>query len=104
LRQSPAVSNFGIYEIKIKGILHKIGKADLDRIVQSTQLPNRLHAQLRKLKQLYGDNNVVGRVMEKLGRVTTLEAKMAETARLQRCFDKFNTIPKGNEKSFIPKL
>ena len=46
LNTNGAVANFGIYEIKIDGVLHKIGKADLGRIRQSTNLPTRLHQQL----------------------------------------------------------
>ncbi|MFN9412851.1 MAG: hypothetical protein ACK57V_10835 [Pirellula sp.] len=36
LNLDDAVSRFGLYEIKVNGALHKIGKADLNRITQSS--------------------------------------------------------------------
>ncbi len=46
-----AVSHFGIYEIKVNGETYKFGKADLDRVTQSSGLPTRLHQQVRRLSK-----------------------------------------------------
>jgi RHS repeat-associated protein len=107
LNTNDATSNFGIYEIKVNspdvpGGLYKIGKADLNRVTQSSGLPTRLHQQVRKLGDTYGKNNVSGEVVSDLGKVTTQQAKNAETARLQAYYDRTKIIPKGNEKSFTP--
>jgi hypothetical protein len=92
-----------VYEIEVRGNLHKIGKAHLDRTTASSGLPTRLHQQVRKLKDLYGRDAVRGRVVQDLGRVTTGEAKAAETTRLQNYYDATGKVPKGNEKSFKPR-
>ena len=104
LNSNDAVSEFGVYEIKVFGNSFKIGKADLARVTQSSGLPTRLHQQLRKLRTIFGADSVVGRVVENLGTTTTLDAKLAETARLQRYYDKFRWVPLGNWKSFKPRL
>ena len=41
LNTNSAVSRFGVYQIYVNGLLHKIGKADLNRITQSSGLPTR---------------------------------------------------------------
>lgn len=103
LNSNNAVGNFGVYEIKINGELHKIGKADLGRITKTSGLPTRLHQQVRILEKIHGKGNVIGTVVEDLGTTTTEKAKMAETARLQAHYDKTGEVLKGNEKSFKPK-
>ena len=107
LNSNDAKGNFGLYEITVNDpsrSLFKIGKADLGRITQSSGLPTRLHQQVRGLEKVYGKGNVIGRVVEDLGVVTTLEAKAAETARRQRWFDAMGFVPRGNQSSFIPRI
>ena len=103
LNVNNARSTFGIYDIEVNGTLHKVGKADLSRITQSSGLPTRLHQQLRKLREIHGRENVTGSVVQKLGSTTTRKAKAAETARLQAIFDQTGIVPPGNIKSFRPK-
>jgi len=102
LNSNDATSHFGLYEIRVDGELYKIGKADLDRITQSSGLPTRLHQQLRTLEKTYGKGHVSGEVVEDLGTTTTKEAKEAETARLQETYKQTGMVPEGNKKSFTP--
>jgi len=104
LNSNGATSNYGIYEIKVNGNLQdgKIGKADLNRVTQSSGLPTRLHQQVRKLEEIHGKGNVEGKVVEDLGQTTTAQAKAAETSRLQKNYDETGTVPEGNKKSFKP--
>jgi hypothetical protein len=101
LNTNNAVGRFGLYEIEINGVLHKVGKADLGRITASSGLPTRLHQQIRKLREVFGRDNVVGRVVEDLGKVTTEVAKQAEHARILKAFRESGFIPLGNWKSFF---
>jgi RHS repeat-associated protein len=103
LNTNGATGNFGLYEIKINGELHKIGKADLGRVTQSSNLPTRLHQQLRILREANPGKIITGKVVEDLGTTTTKGAKAAETARLQAHFDKTGEVLDGNKKSFKPK-
>ncbi|MBT1699246.1 hypothetical protein KK083_20280 [Fulvivirgaceae bacterium PWU4] len=91
-----------MYKIKIDKELYKIGKADLNRTTASTGLPTRLHQQLRKLQALNAKKAVEGKVVKDLGNTTTKKAKKAETAELQKEFDKTGKVPDGNKKSFKP--
>ncbi|HYO59783.1 DUF6531 domain-containing protein [Archangium sp.] len=93
LNSNTATSRFGIYEIMVNGELHKIGKADLNRVTKSSGLSTRLHQQLRKLRKIYGKENVTGKVVEDLGEATTAHAKAVEIARLQTVYDKTDTVP-----------
>jgi RHS repeat-associated protein len=102
LNANTATSNFGLYEIEVGGSLHKIGKADLGRVTQSSGLPTRLHQQVRKLEQVHGKGNVVGQVVQDLGQTTTAAAKAAETARLKAHHKATGVVPPGNQKSFKP--
>jgi uncharacterized protein RhaS with RHS repeats len=102
LNTNTATGNFGVYEIRMDDKLYKIGKADLDRVTQSSGQPTRLHQQLRKLQDANPDKLVTGKVVEK-GYKTTAAAKTAETARLQAHYDKTGEILEGNKKSFKPK-
>lgn len=102
LNANAAVSNFGIYEIKVKEALYKVGKADLSRVTQSSGMPTRLHQQIRSLEKVFGKGNVEGNVVEKLGETTTAAAKAAETGRLRQYFERVGSIPIGNLKSFKP--
>jgi RHS repeat-associated protein len=94
-----AVSHFGIYEIKVNGETYKFGKADLDRVTQSSGLPTRLHQQVRRLSKTYDD---VRPEIVDLGYITTQQAKQAERAALQRYYETTRRIPPGNQKSFRP--
>lgn len=102
LNNNGATSNFGVYEIKINGLIHKVGKADLNRVTQTTGLPTRIHQQVRKLKGIYG-NDAVQPSYNSLGQVTTQQAKAAECARLQELFDRTGIVPPGNATSFFPQ-
>lgn len=94
------MGRFGLYEIEINGALHKIGKADLDRVTKSSGLPTRLHQQIRKLEKTFGKGNVNGRTVEELGSVTTEVAKRAEHARILKNFLETGLLLIGNWKSF----
>jgi RHS repeat-associated protein len=102
LNSNDATSNFGIYEIMTPAGLEKIGKADLNRVTQSSGLPTRLHQQVRKLEKVYGKGNVIGTVVEDLGETTTGTAKAAENARIKKYFDETGRVPRGNQKSYKP--
>lgn len=102
LNSNDAVSNFGVYEVFVKGVLYKVGKADLNRITKSTKKPTRLHQQLRKLKKEHGKKDVTGKVVIKLGRTTTAKAKMAEVERIRKRVKELGYIPVGNSKSYKP--
>jgi len=103
LNSNDSKSNFGIYEIEVKGELHKVGKADMDRTTQSSGLPTRLHQQVRELEETHGKGNVTHNVTD-LGRTTTAAAKEAETKRIESHVEKNKgAIPVGNQKSFKPR-
>jgi hypothetical protein len=104
LNNNGARSKFGKYVIRVFGSVYKVGKADLNRVTQSSGLPTRLHQQVRKLRGLCGKNNVAGKVVQELGKTTTRLAKRAETAFLQSIFDKTGIIPPGNIRSFFPRM
>jgi RHS repeat-associated protein len=101
LNNNSAISLFGVYEIYVKGILYKIGKADLGRITLSTGLPTRLHQQLRWLIKKYGANEV-SFDLTKLGTTTTKWSKTVEANVLKWIWDTQRTVPPGNIKSFVP--
>ena len=102
LNSNDAIGNFGVYNIHINGSIYKFGKADLGRVTKSSGLPTRLHQQVRKLEKVFGKGNVVGKVVDKLGRITTAAAKKAEHARILDSFKKTGFVPLGNWKSFKP--
>ena len=103
LNSNDAVSEFGLYEISVNGVRQKVGKADMLRVTQSSGLPTRLHQQVRRLSDEYGSRNV-SYTLTQLGSTTTRQAKIAETARLQKIFDLTGIVPEGNLKSFFPEL
>lgn len=102
LNSNNATSNFGLYEIVTPNGLEKVGKADLNRITQSSGLPTRLHQQVRKLEKSHGEGNVRGTVVDDLGVTTTSAAKAAENARISSIVDRTGRVPPGNEKSYRP--
>jgi hypothetical protein len=100
LNSNAAVARFGIYEITVYGSPYKIGKAHLDRITAG--LPTRLHQQVRKLQEVFGRDNVIGSVVDDLGKTTTKLAKDAEFARILKSLKETGFVPLGNWKSFKP--
>jgi hypothetical protein len=103
LNTNGAKSQFGVYEISINGALYKVGKADMARVTLSSGLPTRLHQQLRTLADIFGKENV-SHTLTSLGNVTSAQAKLAETARLQQIFNQTGFVLIGNWKSFRPWL
>ncbi|CRG52611.1 Rhs family protein [Yersinia wautersii] len=101
LNTNGATGNFGVYKIEINGELYKYGKADLNRITQSSELPTRLHQQVRKLQELYPDKVVKGTVIDKW-HATTASAKAVETAKLDAHYKSTGQVPDGNKKSYKP--
>ena len=91
-----------MYEIRINDKLHKVGKADLNRITKSSGLPTRLHQQLRRLEKIFGPGSVEGEVVEYLGYTTTREAKQAEHQRIKGIVDQTGIVPPGNIRSYKP--
>lgn len=96
------IGNFGIYEIIVNDETYKIGKTDLDRVTESSGDPTRLHQQVRKLREIYGENSVDREVIQKLFNVSTQEAKEIERAYLQTYYETTGQVPEGNKKSFKP--
>lgn len=103
LNSNASKGNFGIYEIFKDGQLYKYGKADLGRITQSSNLPTRLHQQVRQLQGDFKGSEVFGRVIDDLGTVTTKSAKGVENAYLNFYYKTTGKIPVGNLKSFFPR-
>lgn len=103
LNNNMARSNFGVYEITVDDVVHKFGKAHLDRITKSSGLPTRVHQQVRKLRKENPDSIVRSRVIQKLPDSTTRQAKGAENATIQIYYDKTGIVPKGNAPSFRPQ-
>ena len=101
--KNSALGNFVIYIITVFEEIFKFGKADADRVTQSSGLPTRVHQQLRKLKEIYGEQAVDAETIADLFGITTAEAKELEKANLQDFFEANEYVPKGNEKSFKPK-
>jgi hypothetical protein len=103
LNNNNAEAHFGIYEIRVRGALWKIGKADMGRLTQVSGLPTRLHQQLRRLRRRHGQDAVTGVIVQDLGVTTTAQAKVAEDARLQNYFNRTGLIPELNKGSFVPQ-
>ncbi|WP_223146784.1 hypothetical protein [Methylomonas fluvii] len=51
------------------------------------------------LADWFGRENVKSKVIEE-GYGSTSEAKAAETAKLEEHFEKYGSVPKGNQRSF----
>jgi hypothetical protein len=101
LNLNDATADFGLYAIRINGHIWKIGKTHLGRITQSSGLPTRLHQQVRKLREVFGEANVVGELVQSLGRTTTKKAKEAEQSKIMDVFLESGFVPLGNWKSFF---
>jgi len=54
------------------------------------------------VRKIYGRGHVWGKVVENLGRVTTLAAKEAEVARIRSFYELHGFVPPGNRRSFKP--
>ena len=98
-----AKGNFVIYVLRLFGNIFKIGKADNDRRTISTDLPVRMHAQVRSLAETFGKINVSFDFLELLKGITTKEAKKREETHLNNFFEQTGNIPSGNVKSFKRK-
>jgi len=97
--KNEAKGNFGIYQITIFGRIFKFGKADLDRVTQTSGFPTRLHQQLRKLFAVFGEKNVDGSIILRLLGITTKQAKKMESDILDGHIEQTGEIPEGNKKS-----
>jgi RHS repeat-associated protein len=100
LNTNSARGNFGIYRIEIDGEVYKFGKADLNRVTQSSGLPTRLHQQVRRLKEINLSSIVEGDVIHRLPNSTTRQAKAVENSIIQSFFDRNGIVPLGNTRSF----
>ncbi|PUB28425.1 RHS repeat-associated protein [Pseudomonas sp. GV105] len=87
LNTNGAAGNFGVYEIRIDGELYKYGKADMNRVTESSGNPTRLHQQVEKLERLNPGKTIKGTVLES-GISTTQAAKTIETAKLDAHYKK----------------
>jgi hypothetical protein len=104
LNKNDAVSTFGVYEIFVNGSIHKIGKADLNRVTKASGLATRIHQQIRKREKVFGVGNVeVGRVYN-LGITKTLKAQIAESTHILQSFKDTWFIPIGNLNSVAERL
>lgn len=101
--KNEAKGNFNIYGISIFQRLFKVGKADADRITHSSGNPTRIHQQIRKLVAIFGENNILLTIFEKLTNVSNKEAKESESDFLQSYYEITKEVPEGNKKSFKPK-
>ena len=95
-----AIGNFCIYQILIDNKIYKVGKTDFDRITKSTDMPTRIHQQIRILHKTYEPILVRHRIMEVLFGVSTLDAKRLEKKVLLMVYEDMKEIPKDNQKSF----
>jgi chorismate mutase len=100
--KNSAKGNFGIYIIRKFRKIFKIGKADLDRITKSSGDPTRIHQQVRKLKELYGDANITSDIIKELLSTSTKNAKIEEQEFLKEIIKLLGEIPEGNQKSYKP--
>ncbi|TAH22435.1 MAG: RHS repeat-associated core domain-containing protein [Cytophagales bacterium] len=90
------LGNFCVYDIHIEEELYKYGKADMDRVTQSSNLPTRLHQQVRKLQN--DNEEVEGRVLVELPNVTTEYAKDVENELIAEYLAIHGELPKGNKR------
>jgi hypothetical protein len=101
--KNEANGNYVIYVLRLFGKIFKIGKADNERRTVSTNLPIRVHSQIRGLGDLFGKINVSFSFLEFLVSKTTKEAKKREDEYLNNYFEQTGEIPEGNAKSFKKK-
>jgi len=88
--------NFSIYKIFLNAILFKFGKADSDRITESSGLPTRLHQQIRKL--VAQGFSVAFEIVTSLFSVTTREAKDVEDEYVENYKKETGKYPAGNKQ------
>ncbi len=96
------VGNFVVYAIFLFGRIFKFGKADADKVCKQSQLPVRLHSQLRLFWKLFGTESVFFKIFLTLKNVTVKEAKQAENKLIREYYNKTGIVPPGNEDSFKP--
>jgi len=101
--KNKAKGNFGIYQITIFGKVFKFGKADLDRVTQTSGEPTRIHQQKRELKKTNDPDEVTHELVFKLQNTISKIAKQVEKQVIQQFFEQTGEIPEGNKKSFKPK-
>jgi chorismate mutase len=100
--KNSAIGNFGIYAISKFRKIFKIGKADMDRITKSSGDPTRIHQQVRKLRELYGIDNIDYKLLTTLLAASTQDAKAEEQKTLREIIKLLGEIPEGNQKSYKP--
>jgi len=98
--KNEAKGNFAIYVLGLFDKIHKVGKADAERVTQSSGNPTRIHDQIRKLGNIFGAENVFVRIVRILFDTTTLEAKNEENNVLDKIIQKTGEVPEGNKKSY----
>ena len=76
--RNEAIGNYAIYQLDLFEELHKIGKADAERITKSSGLPTRIHQQVRKLTKKHGEDDVEHAILEVMKNISTKEAKNRE--------------------------
>jgi chorismate mutase len=64
--------------------------------------PTRIHQQVRKLRELYGKDNITSDVVKKLLNTSTENAKIEEQEALKEIIKLLGEIPEGNQKSYKP--
>jgi hypothetical protein len=95
--KNKAIGNFCVYDIHIKDRLYKYGKADMDRITLASELPTRLHQQVRILQK--NEESVEGRVLIELPNVSTSYAKDIENEMIKSYMAKYGEKPEGNKRT-----
>lgn len=88
--------NFSIYKIFLNAVLFKFGKADADRVTESSGLPTRLHQQIRKLTEK--GFSVAFEIIVTLFGVTTKEAKNVEDEHIENHKKETAEYPEGNKQ------
>lgn len=76
--------------------MFKFGKADSDRVTESSGLPTRLHQQIRKLVEQ--GFSVAYEIVVTLFGVTTKEAKNVEDTYVENYKTETGEYPKGNKQ------
>jgi len=76
--KNEAKGNFCIYRLSIWESLYKFGKADTDRITQTSGEPTRIHQQKRELAKKHGDQAIDHDILFNLEGITTQIAKEIE--------------------------
>jgi hypothetical protein len=86
-----------VYEIRINGSLYKYGKADMTNLSTTTGNPVRLQSQLNKLQRQFPGSRISGKVLYENPNISTSKIKIVETRYIQQYYDKYGTLPTGNQ-------